>query len=234
VDALKRDVDAKFSQMVETATAQASAIDDLKFMFADYMGKSKGNMEGSPSITQSALENEDSGRGGHGGALPLKKQPRKKGQLSKKNGDKRSGKSKGHSTGAAEGDQLAPKSALTLSSDSEGAEVDLRKPPSPRWKVDVRESTPPSLPSEVNPSCAVASDNIVGEPVPHPLAIVSPDPYSASMEVKLSPAVPACSADPEPAGSLAHSGDPDDVAAEICSAIEAQEFGERRQVGESV
>ena len=64
MECLKNDVDSKFMQVLATSTVQQATIEDLKLMFQSFMGKSKCGDEGSPSIIQSALENEES-RGGH-------------------------------------------------------------------------------------------------------------------------------------------------------------------------
>lgn len=61
VESLKRDMEDKFAQVLATSTAQSAALDDLRSMFQSYMGMSKQKDEGSPSITQSALENQGSG-----------------------------------------------------------------------------------------------------------------------------------------------------------------------------
>lgn len=180
VEAWKRDVDAKFDKMVATATAQASAISDLKVMFVNYIGKSKGIVEGSPSITESALENEHSAGGGSRGALAPTTQPLQKGAVNSEQGDNRVRKSKGKKTGAAQGDQLASKTALTLSFDSDVMEVSFKKPMSPRWKVDARETTPPPLPEALTPSEVVVAQTVVAEPLAPLQEQVSPDPYTIS------------------------------------------------------
>ena len=53
---LKKDVNAKFNQIIATSDAHGAALDELHYMFWDFLGKSKQMEGGSPSITQSVLE----------------------------------------------------------------------------------------------------------------------------------------------------------------------------------
>ena len=58
----KKDVDRKWVQLLQTSQAQAAALDSLKSMFQSFMGKSVAVDNGSPSITQSVLEQQESRR----------------------------------------------------------------------------------------------------------------------------------------------------------------------------
>ena len=57
---LKRDVDGKFEQMMATSVAQSAALADIRSMFCQFLRKSDVGDNGSPSITQSALGNQES------------------------------------------------------------------------------------------------------------------------------------------------------------------------------
>jgi hypothetical protein len=59
MESWKNNVDMKFTQFLTTSATQAEAIDDLRLMFQCFLGKAKKVDDGSPSITQSALENND-------------------------------------------------------------------------------------------------------------------------------------------------------------------------------
>jgi hypothetical protein len=185
VESFKREVDEKFTQMVATATTQAAAIDDLKIMFANYMKRSDDRAQASPSITESALENEGSGEGAQGDAGVPQFGSRRKGYLVKKSVDKNAGRWRPHKAISGGGDQLASKAALTLSSDSEIPTAEFRKPTSPRWKVAEREASPPTLPTaEVFDAVAAAQPAPIG-------SVASPDPYHASPEIRTSSVSPA-------------------------------------------
>ena len=56
----KKDVDRKWAQLLQTSQAQAAALDSLKSMFQSYMGKFMAVDNGSPSRTQSILEQQKS------------------------------------------------------------------------------------------------------------------------------------------------------------------------------
>ena len=57
---LKKDVNAKFNQIIATSDAHGAALDELRCMFRDFLKKSKQMEGGSPSITQSTLEQHES------------------------------------------------------------------------------------------------------------------------------------------------------------------------------
>ena len=48
---LKKDVNAKFNQIITTSDAHGATLDELRCMFRDFLGKSKQMEDGSPSIT---------------------------------------------------------------------------------------------------------------------------------------------------------------------------------------
>ncbi len=52
-------MDNKFNQVLVSNTAHSAAIDDMKSMMQNYMGRSKAQDDESLSITQCALENQD-------------------------------------------------------------------------------------------------------------------------------------------------------------------------------
>lgn len=54
----KKDVDVKLGQFLTNSTATSTAIDELRSMFASFMGKPVHGDQGSPSITHSALDNQ--------------------------------------------------------------------------------------------------------------------------------------------------------------------------------
>lgn len=60
MESWKKDIDHRFGQFLDNSRAQGEAIEDLKSMFKSFMGNNKQPDVGSPSITQSALEIEES------------------------------------------------------------------------------------------------------------------------------------------------------------------------------
>ena len=61
VESLRKEVDEKISQVVASSTANAIAIESLRCMLEGFLGRSKDVVEGSPSLIESALENQESG-----------------------------------------------------------------------------------------------------------------------------------------------------------------------------
>ena len=57
VESLRKEVDEKISQVMASSTANATAIESLRCMLEGFLGRSKDVVEGSPSLTKSALEN---------------------------------------------------------------------------------------------------------------------------------------------------------------------------------
>ena len=58
--ALLKDMNAKFNQIIATSDAHGAALDTLRCMFWDFLGKSKQMEDRSLSITQSVLEQHES------------------------------------------------------------------------------------------------------------------------------------------------------------------------------
>ena len=57
VATLKKDVSLQFKHLVSNSATQSAAIDELRLMFPQFIGKTGGEDNVSPSITYSALEN---------------------------------------------------------------------------------------------------------------------------------------------------------------------------------
>lgn len=62
METLRKEVDEKISQVVTTLTANATAIESIRCMLKGFLGRSKDVVEGSLSLAESTLENQDSGR----------------------------------------------------------------------------------------------------------------------------------------------------------------------------
>lgn len=101
----KKGVDFKFGKFLANSEAQTAAIDDLRSMFHSFMGKPKPVDEGSPSITQSALENQGSRGMNRNEAVGLMTKSKKKAvpvQAATGKAGKTTGEKKGSGSGVGE------------------------------------------------------------------------------------------------------------------------------------
>jgi hypothetical protein len=60
IESRQDDLDEKLSQVLSGTKANQEALDELKSMFAKYVGRLRENDDGSPSMSRSALENQQS------------------------------------------------------------------------------------------------------------------------------------------------------------------------------
>jgi hypothetical protein len=58
IESRQDDLDEKLSQVLAGTKAHTEALDELKAMFAKYVGRFRESNEGSPSVSKSALENQ--------------------------------------------------------------------------------------------------------------------------------------------------------------------------------
>jgi hypothetical protein len=57
IESRQDDLDEKLSQVLSSTNANQEALDELKSMFAKYVGRLQENEVGSPSMSRSTLEN---------------------------------------------------------------------------------------------------------------------------------------------------------------------------------
>lgn len=142
-------MDEKISRVMASSTANATAIEHIRCLLEGYLGKSKDVVEGSPSLTESALENQDSG-GMRQVALPgVKPNLRPKVVSMAGLADTRTPVKRATTVGNAEGGGRVSKTRgvahsadVPVISDNDAGETEAPPTQSPQWKVAERAGTP--------------------------------------------------------------------------------------------